>query len=349
MSKTKTIPAVVPEVDTTDETPTLINVVAGLDFGTSGMKITDHTGSRFIAAQLARVTRDMVNVAALEGSKTRGVEDDPLRITFNGRTFLVGDGAHGQGDPVTLTLSTERLNDTEYMRAMFYAALSDIGSYADTVQIAVGLPLSVLTGPNAVENKAAIRAWMKGKHSWKVNGVCANIEVTDVWLPTQASAALLHHLNAGGIKAKKGQEFAAISIGAGTFEVEVLKYNGRGMELQPALSGSFELGTKVLLSQLPGADSYTFSEQDQRLRGGLEDVSRFVPGWWSDLSQDLARVWSPKVHNRFECVLAVGGGSLILESQLTRKFNGKLRISDEPVNDVSRGLYAYASQQANAR
>jgi hypothetical protein len=38
-------------------------------------------------------------------------------------------------------------------------------------------------------------------------------------------------------------------------------------------------------------------------------------------------------------VIIVGGGALLLKDALTRQFNGKTVLSDEPVLSIARGLY----------
>ena len=38
-------------------------------------------------------------------------------------------------------------------------------------------------------------------------------------------------------------------------------------------------------------------------------------------------------------MIVVGGGALLLKDALTRQFNGKAVLSDEPVLSIARGLY----------
>jgi hypothetical protein len=140
-------------------------------------------------------------------------------------------------------------------------------------------------------------------------------------------------------RAFKG-EAGIISIGHST--VELLGVRDR-TPVQKWTRGA-TLGVQRLLDIVRGELPYSRGEMDERLRLGRLEIGKALPVWWSEVGGHLDREWG-RDWKRFETVIVVGGGAILLREQLERRFGGKLYLPDQPVMSISRGLYKLGMSQ----
>jgi hypothetical protein len=77
---------------------------------------------------------------------------------------------------------------------------------------------------------------------------------------------------------------------------------------------------------------------DIMLRSGQLDISQALPVWQREVMGVIERQWGNS-WRRFQTVLIMGGGAVLLRSTLPFKFNGKAFVPDQPVMSIARGLY----------
>jgi hypothetical protein len=136
----------------------------------------------------------------------------------------------------------------------------------------------------------------------------------------------------------KGREIAVISVGFNTIEMVVLRDN---QAVSRFIAGE-KLGVRRFLELANESRRGLFSlgELDIRLRAGALDEPAALSKWSAQVHGHIERTWSDAAQ-RFDHVIAVGGGSLLLRQALTDLFGNRLIESDEPVLSVARGLYKF--------
>lgn len=87
---------------------------------------------------------------------------------------------------------------------------------------------------------------------------------------------------------------------------------------------------------------YSLGELDDRLRRGTLDVGAGMPEWVEEITGAIEDTWSD-TWRRFESVVVVGGGSMLLNGQLSGYFGGGIHCPDQPVMSIARGLYKFMS------
>jgi len=312
--------------------------LVAFDAGAGAVKVWTGTVGVEIPSQVAVDGQRMATVMmGLRKAKP------PMQIGFDGGEFFVGPGAHDWGRAVE-NLDYERLTGTPEMRALFYAALTGLVAGAQTLKLAVivGLPIEALGS----ETVTALKAWMLVQHHWATNDVNYSATVTDVRCTSQPVGALFDYLldDEGSFIANRASAFkgeaGVISIGHST--VELLGVRNR-TPVQKWTRGT-TLGVQRLLDIIRGDQSYTRGELDERLRAGKLDVRNALPVWWSEIAGHLDHEWG-RDWRRFEIVIAVGGGTVLLRSQLEHKFGTKVFIPEQPVMSVARGLWKLGMSQ----
>lgn len=290
-------------------------------------------------------------VAAMPGLRKAKL---PSRIEFDAGSFYVGAGAHDWGRAVE-NLDYDRLTGTPEMRALFYAAMtagitqylaSGVGMLGDgkffplkthpPVSVTVGLPIEAMDA----ETVKAVKGWMLGEHAWLHDDREATLIVEDVKCTSQPVGALFDYLmdDEGKFISERKRAFRGevgiLSIGHST--VELLGVRNRA-PVQKWTKGE-AIGVQRLLDIVRGDMPYSRGELDERLRAGKLDIGKALPVWWSEVSGHLDHEWG-RDWKRFEAVIVVGGGAILLRDQLARKFGVKAFMPDDPVLSIARGLW----------
>lgn len=265
----------------------------------------------------------------------------PMRVEVNGREFYAGARAHDWGRPIE-SLDYERLTGSPEMVALFCGAITELGIHSETdetVSLIVGLPFGSVSGTEGDANIAAVKRWMEGEHHWIADGLEYTVNVESVKVATQATGALFDYLldDAGRfIPEHKGalkNESGVISIGFNTVELQVV----RNKEEVNRFSSGATVGVRRLLELADPQRLYSLGEMDARLRAKRLDVSSVLPLWEREVVGFIESKWGT-TWRRFETVLVVGGGAVLLRDTLPLRFAGKAFIPDKPVMSVARGL-----------
>ncbi len=315
----------------------------GLDMGMGATKLWSDAGGKIVLSQVSMPTREDIDLKALGMSAKR----KPLTILNGAGRLLVGEGAHDAGTPVE-RLDYDKLAGSPEMKALVYAALtSQNTSEDDPLALMVGLPLGLATGDDSKKRVDAVKLWLAGAHVWRADKVEHVAVVSRVGCVSQAHAAYLDWLldiNGRPVGRQiKGKEVAVISIGFNTIELLVLKDN----QAVAKFTVGEKLGVRRYLELVNEKRRGLFSlgELDIKLRAGALDEPAALLKWGSQVRGHIERQWGDAAQ-RFDAVIAVGGGALLLHSELVDLFGDRLIDSDEPVLSVARGLYKFGLMQA---
>lgn len=316
----------------------------GLDMGMGATKLWSDAGGKIILSQVAMPTREDIDLKALGMSAKRR----PITILNGAGRLLVGEGAHDAGAPVE-RLDYDKLAGSPEMKALVYAALtSQNTSEDDPIALMIGLPLGLAAGDDSKKRVDAVKVWLAGAHVWRADKVEHVAVVSRVGCVSQAHAAYLDWLlcfdgqPAG--RQIKGKEIAVISIGFNTIELLVLRDN----QAVARFTAGEKLGVRRFLELANESRRSLFSlgELDVRLRAGALDEPAALGKWAAQVHGHIERQWGDAAQ-RFDHVIAVGGGALLLRDALGDLFRSRLIESDEPVLSVARGLYKFGLMQAS--
>ncbi len=308
----------------------------GFDPGYGNTKIYGNGGGVALPSHVAM--KQNAHLGRMEGMQTRR---PPLAVTVGERAFYVGAGAHDWGAPVE-SLDYARLSGSPEVRATLYAALSQYqrqhGAIAEPITLMVGLPLGAL-GDEQKAIGTEMRSWLTGQHTWQANDVPHCVTVEQVLVTSQATAALYDYVldDDGRFLPDRAshlnEEIGVVSVGFNTLELMVIR------EKRPLarFTGGSKHGVRALLQTMNGNGSYSLGELDDRLRAGLTD-SAALELWLSGVSGQIEKLWGDRWRG-FAQIIMVGGGALLLRSQLSGYFRGKCHIPDEPVLAVARGMH----------
>lgn len=327
-------------------------VTLGADFGGGAIKIYGPLGGIELPAHAASAYKRgrQAKVTGFRAMKP------PMRILMEGGAFYVGLGAHDWGRPIE-NLGDERFTGSPELRALVYGALSQyimtygsIGNSRDTVEMIAGLTQSTFARTTASSLVSAVKGWLSGEHAWTVEtGTSSSgkrqhmLTVSNTSVTSQAAGAVFDHfLNAGGeyVTQRKPffqKEVGIISIGMNTLEMLVLR-NGIPIE---RFTHSETAGVRRLLELVDPTGLYSRGELDTRLRTRHLDVRNSLPVWAAEVSGHIERRWGAAV-NRFQTILLVGGGALLLKHSLklnSLDLKNIATIPDDPIMSVSKGLY----------
>ncbi len=191
-----------------------------------------------------------------------------------------------------------------------------------------------------------VRAWMTGTHSWQANGELYQVQVQTVKITSQATGALFDYLldaQGGFIPANKGhikKELGIMSIGFNTVELLVVQDSA---PVQRFTAGSTN-GVRRLFELLNPFGLYSLGELDTQVRLGNLPSGEALTVWEREVSGQVERVWGT-AWRRFANIILVGGGAVLLQGPLTKRFNGKAMMPDQPVMAIARGLHKLALMQ----
>lgn len=308
----------------------------GFDPGYGNTKIYGNEGGLALPSHVAM--KQNGQLARMEGMQTRR---PPLAVTVGERAFYVGAGAHDWGAPVE-SLDYARLSGSPEVRATLYAALSQYqrhhGVLMEPITLMVGLPLGALGDEQKVIG-AEMRGWLTGEHAWQANDTAQSVTIAQVLVTSQATAALYDYVLdengrfLPGRASHLNEEMGVMSVGFNTLELMVI----RDKRPLARFTGGSKHGVRALLQTMNGNGSYSLGELDDRLRVGQAD-SAALELWFSGVSGQIEKQWGDRWRG-FAQVIVVGGGALLLRSQLTAYFRGKCVIPDEPVLAVARGMH----------
>jgi hypothetical protein len=316
-------------------------IILGQDLGMGANKIFGANGGMQLQSIVSASAGDVI-------TQSMGLRNQrpPLQITIDGVGYYVGPNAHDWGRPIE-NLDYERMTGVPETRAIVYANLTNYmrkyEAIHSPIEMIVGLPLEPLTGQHAQENINAVRAWMKGKHEWCVNDHNYQIDVTDVKVTSQPTGALFDYLldNQGAFISQRTKHFrnemGIISIGFNTLELLTVK----NKSLVQSLSKGQTSGVRRLLELTNENNLYSLGELDSMLRHGHLKVNNALPIWTREILGHIEKTWD-KRWQRFSQIILVGGGAVLLEHALKKRFNGKVFIPDDPILSISRGLYKLA-------
>jgi hypothetical protein len=320
--------------------------VIGFDPGMGAIKLYGDAGGIEMLSQVAvNGSKKLPHFAGL----SRRVA--PMEVASADGRFYVGTGAHDHGRPVE-NLDYDRLTGSPEMRALLYGALTAYhkahGLPESIELLAVGLPLETLSGEDAQRNATAVRSWLQGWHSWEADGKPYHVQVFNVLITPQPVGALFDYvLNLEGefIPERSWalrKEVGVISVGFNTVEFLVIRDRA---PLERFTAGSTS-GVRRLLELInrQHQELYSLGELDAQLRAGRLDYSEALPVWAREIGGEIERRWG-KAYRRFDLVLAVGGGAILLAREIENRFGVKAFIPDTPVLTTARGLYKLARMQ----
>ncbi len=310
------------------------------DPGSSGLRLFGEPGH---VNQPAHVAADgSGQLIKLDGLRRR---KPPIRIEADQVPPLyVGDTAAQFGSVID-NLDHDRQTGTPEMKAVLYAALTQYqqtyGHFAGApLKIGVALPNQFITGDQAEANKALVKAWMTGTHTWLADGQPYSAVIADVRPTSQAASAMFDYLldDAGQWRTDRksafSKEIGVISIGFDTVELMVVN----NKSVVPAFTGGDKIGARELLRLVDPRGLYAMSELEPQLRTGALDVSQQLPVWERKIMGFVDAKWRT-TWRRFAAIVIVGGGAVLLKDSLPAKFAGKAVVPEQPVLAVARGLY----------
>lgn len=304
----------------------------GIDLGYGAIKIASPKGTYQLPSfvGVAQVSR----IANTEGAKRSKAS---THIIVDGNAYRVGSNAHSDGKPLE-NLDYERLLGSPEIKALTFAALVNHDT-TENIDAMVGLPLGLLSEESAKSNAAAVRKWMLGTHNVIVDGKAHTITINSVGITSQPIGALYdyiltskgkpHKSNAATVKGEVG----IISVGFNTIEM----YTMRNKATVQRLSSSTKNGVRRLLELCDPHGHHTLGEKDDLLRAGVLDVSAQKPIWSREVRGDIEKTWGD-VWQRFGSIIAVGGGTIILNGSM-EQYEDKMHKPDDPVFSIASGLY----------
>jgi hypothetical protein len=312
-------------------------VSVGFDGGYGSLKMWGVAGGLEMLSQVA------VNGGGhFEGMIGLKQAERPMMIETADGQFYVGARSHNYGRRVE-NMNFDRFGGSPEMRVMVYGIftkyIQQYGDFADPLSVMVGLPLGMM-GEDLKESRLAIRRWMMGRHDWQADGKPYSLEVGRVRWNSQPVGALFDYVMDFDGSPVLGHERAlrerigVLSVGMNTVEKMVID----NQTLNEALTDSDKLGVRRLLELVN--DKRSIGEKDVALRLGNLRYKDKLPVWASEVNGCIERKWGEDLES-FAAVLVVGGGALLLGSQLNLIAGGvnKVVIAENPVLSIASGLY----------
>lgn len=324
------------------------NIIFGEDLGMGANKLYGVQGGLQLPSQVSiNGAQKVTRMVGLRSQKP------PLHIRTLHGSFYVGGGSHDWGRPVE-NLGYDRLTGAPETHALFYGSLTrfmqEYGSLKAPLSMIVGMPLEPLTGTDANANVKAVRKWMEGNHAWHADGEAYQVEIAQVTVTSQPVGALFDYLldeDGKFVRERKNafkKEVGIISVGFNTVELLVV----RGKQPVQRFTAGTTAGVRRLLEIVNTNRLYSLGELDSQLRRGSLDVKDALPVWEREVTGVIDKYWGD-AWKRFEKVLLVGGGAMLLKKTLPYRFNGKAFVPADPVLSIARGLYKLGMQVENRK
>ncbi len=310
----------------------------GEDLGMGANKLFGAPGGLQMLSQMAtNGTQHLMNTIGLR-QRPR-----PLEIKTGQGSTYVGEGAHDYGRPVE-NLSFDSLIGAQNRSPLLYGSLTryqqQYGPITQPVVMMAGLPLQVMSGDAAKETVNQARQWLKGVHEWEADGQAQRIEIVEVKVTPQPVGALFDHIldENGQVRPERAsllrEEVGILSVGFNTLEMLVV----RDRAPVERFTVGQTVGVRRLLELVNPTGVYSLGELDIALRAGRLDLEAALPVWAREVNGEIEKRWGTAL-KRFSRVIVVGGGAILLKEALTRQFNGKAVLADDPVLSIARGLY----------
>lgn len=319
----------------------------GVDLGRSTTKIVGEKGEIMFFNQAALPLGRGVQ-GNFSGMRNRR---RPMLISGEFGEFYVGKSAHDFGQEVE-SFDAETLTGTNETRALFYGALTMYqrmyGRFEEGLEIAVMLPLQLITGERAKKNQDAVKGWLMGSHQWTADGEPFSVEIMTVAQAPQAIGALFDYafdMNGYAIAGREDAmklECAEISIGSDSVELMVTK---RRSDTEKFIGGK-SVGVRKLFKRIDPRGLYSYGELDMKLRGKddeFDDETKamlpgYIESWSMEVKDFINKKWEG-AHERFHKIFLVGGGVYLIEKQLKTRFNGRTVVPENPLMSIARGGY----------
>jgi hypothetical protein len=316
----------------------------GLDMGQSSLKLVGAAGGLAFPSQTALFARDVQDFGA--GGKRK----KPVIVEGEFGKLWVGHNAHVYGDAVE-NMSYERLSESSEIKAVFCGAWTEWmnrnGAIAEPVRLVIGLPFEMLYGDRATVTRFrnSLNGWMVGTHSWIANGKPYQVQVEAIYPYPQALGAPIDYAvtmdgQSAGAEFEQvlARECGTISIGSKTVELLVNKRN----ESTHKFNAGKPIGVRRLWKRLDPSGRYTFGEFCEALESNdlpMDwDVDAHLDSWMEEIRGYVNDVWGD-AYQRFHKVFMVGGGAILLQNRLKKKFNGKAVFVSDPVMSIGRGMF----------
>ena len=114
----------------------------------------------------------------------------PHTVTFDGATYLVGEGLTRFARPIE-RMDLQRLGDGSEARALTYTSLGLLlGPGQHTVSLIVGLPVEVMSDRQAaLQTLSTLRLWLKGEHCFEVDHQQISLNIAAINVMAQPAGA----------------------------------------------------------------------------------------------------------------------------------------------------------------
>ncbi len=316
----------------------------------------------------------MLSLAGVTGRRRRRRKVEPYRVTFNGADMLVGAGVAEYARPVE-RLDFQRLGESPELRVLTYATLFELLSRGGllteevNLNLVVGLPVSVLQGPEANETVRRLKGWLVGEHCFAVDGQQTTLHIRHVVPMAQPVGAFCEWgLGLDGRWRRDRDDalatVAVLDLGFNTLDLLGVR-NGRisarytegdtlGMRraaqaLVQSIRSQYQVGDLSLHEADELVREYVRGRGRRPVKlsvpGGRQDVSHLVATAVdvaaSEVLAFVAQVWGQG--GRFAYLLLTGGGCLALGERLQQQLRQAV-VLDDPVMANARGL-ARAAQR----
>ncbi len=324
-------------------------VVSGLGidpgYGNTTVRIGGTENAATATIQSAVSVPKDIAYASIGGASVKGVPE----VRFDGQRFSVGKDSWLMGRPSTSMnyiafLGAEKL-------ALIYAALAEALSAllgddltddepADDDQptagkatrpvsvrsVVVGLPVALLMSKEQARPVlAAVRALAREhKFTYKGRAFCVNFQsVQAVSQPVGALTEVLYDdkLHPVGASANGGDaERAVLDLGANTLDLVAVNIAGGKVRITNRFLGGSDVGVKRLIAIMAPNRGRDHVELDALLRAGkLRATREQLEAWQQEVMAEVERTWGNDGLSRFDEILLVGGGVLVLGGERLSK------------------------------
>ena len=351
-----------------DAHPALTNRIRriGLDPGFGGFKVSELEGDSI----RVEITPAVVGV----GKKERGVlgfptpdsqlgRDKPLRVSYGGVEYLVGQNIHLYARPVQ-RLDFLRLSEGPELRSLIYATLwSILGGGSWQVALVIGLPIQILLDQGQAEDVLQkLKSWLLAKHVFRVNDQSAEVTISQIQVVPQVMGTYyvcLAGKNDSLRPAGPNVRFGIADIGFNTLDLIGIEdgnvidrfTGGNTLGMRRAAETvvnavreevdvelSLQQADDLIVQACKGQQSVIYHPE------GETDVTRMVHQALDNAAASVCsfveRVWGNG--RQFRHIVLTGGGAHALQEYLLKLYPCATLMRD-PITANARGLAHWAS------
>jgi plasmid segregation protein ParM len=338
----------------------------GVDPGFGGFKVSElqADGIRVeITPAVVGVGKKEMGSLGLPTLGSRPSTDKPLRVSYEGVEYLVGQNIHLYAQPVQ-RLDFLRLSEGPELRSLIYAALWPIlGGGSQQVALVIGLPIQILLDQGQAEDVLQkLKSWLLAKHVFRVNDQSAEVTISQIQVVPQVMGTYyvcLAGKNDSLRPAGPNVRFGIADIGFNTLDLIGIE-GGAAID---RFTGGSTLGMRraaeIVLNAVREEVDVELSLQQaddlivQACKGqrsviyhpeGETDVTRMVQQALDNAAASVCsfveRVWGNG--RQFRHILLTGGGARALQEYLLKLYPYATLIRD-PITANARGLAHWAS------